>query len=91
MDKSQADAVAKAILDPHLQAQQARSDELRAKQAAEDALQARRRRVALFVLAGAGIGAVIAYFIGYRFTLGVVWGGIAGSAIGWLATRRVAA
>ena len=90
MEKTQADAAAQAILEPHLRAQEARSEEIRAKHAAEDALIARKRRVAWFVLAGSGIGAVIAHFSGFRFSLGIIWGGLAGSAIGWLVTRRAA-
>ena len=90
MDKKQADAVANAVMEPHLREQEARREELRAKQAAEDALQACRRRVAWFLLAGAGIGAAVAHFSGARFTQGVFWGCMAGSAIGWLVTRRAA-
>ena len=90
MEKTQADAIAQAVMEPHLRAQKATSDEIRAKRAAEEALLARRRRVAWFVLTGSDIGAVIAYFSGFRFSLGIIWGGIAGSAIGWLVTRRAA-
>ncbi len=90
MEMKQADAAAEAILEPHLRAQQARNEELRVKQVAEEALQARKRRVAWFVLFGAGIGAASTYIGGFPFVQGVVWGGLAGSAIGWLTTRRVA-
>jgi hypothetical protein len=90
MEKAQADEISKAILEPHLQAQEARSAELRAMHAAEEVRQVRKRQAAWFLLAGAGIGAVISYFGGVRFTQGVVWGGLAGAAIGWLVTRRAA-
>lgn len=90
MDKTQADAAAQAILEPHLRAQDTRREEIRAKRVAEEAILARKRRVAWFGLAGSGIGATIAYVSGIRFTLGIIWGGIAGSAVGWLVTRRAA-
>lgn len=86
MDKTQADAIAQAILEPDLRVQ----EELRNKRALESAHQARMRRVAWFALAGCGIGAAIAHFGGVRVSLGVIWGGLAGSAIGWLVTRRAA-
>lgn len=87
MEKTQADAIAQAILEPDLRAQ----EDLRIKRAKEAADLARRRRVAWFTLAGAGIGAALAHFTGYRFSNGVIWGGFAGSAVGWLVMRRAAA
>lgn len=87
MEKTQADAIAKAILEPNLRAQ----EEQRSKQAVESAQLARKRQIAWFTLTGAGIGAVIAYISGVRFSIGIIWGGLAGSAIGWLITRRAAA
>ena len=86
MDKTQADAIAQAILEPDLRAQ----EEIRLKRAREDADLARRRRVALFLLVGSSIGAVVAHYLGYRFTLGIIWGGITGSALGWVVTWRSA-
>lgn len=85
MEKTQADAIAKAIMEPDLRAQ----EEWRSKRAVESAQLARRRRVAWLTLTGAGIGAAIAYFSGARFPIGIIWGGLAGSAIGWLITRRL--
>ena len=38
---------------------------------------------AAFVLVGFPIGAAVAYFAGERFTLGGLWGGIGGAAVGW--------
>lgn len=88
MKKSQVDAVAEAILEPHLRSQQAKSEEFRARQAASEALQARKRRCAQFALAGAGIGGGLAYFGGYQVAQGVVWGGIAASVVAWLMGLR---
>ena len=87
MDKTQAEAVAQAILEPDLRAQ----DELRKKRDLEAARQSRRRRVAWFTLAGCAAGAAIAYSCGARFSIGVIWGGLVGSAIGWIVLRRAAA
>ena len=87
MDGKQADAIAQALLAPQLHVQQA----LERRRAAKAAYLARRRRVAWFALAGSGIGAVVAYVAGEGFALGVVWGGLVGSAIGWLALRKAAA
>jgi len=87
MEKTQADAIAQAILEPNLRAQ----EELRNKRAVESAQLARKRRVAWLTLSGAGIGATVAYFSGAHFSVGVIWGGLAGSAVGWLITRQAAA
>ncbi|WP_367344741.1 hypothetical protein [Stenotrophomonas bentonitica] len=84
MKKSQVDAVADAILEPHLRSQQARSEELRARQAASEALQVRKRRYAQFALVGAGIGGGLAYFGGFQMAQGFVWGGVAASVVNWL-------
>ena len=46
MDRTQAESAAEAILEPHVRAQEARSEELRVKRAAEDELQSRKRRMA---------------------------------------------
>lgn len=88
MKKSQVDAVADAILEPHLHSQQARSEKLRAKQAASEALKARKRRYAQFALVGAGIGGGLAYFGGFQMAKGFVWGGVAASVVGWLLGAR---
>lgn len=90
MERKQAEAAAEAILGPHIRAQDAKSQELRAKRDAEHALQVRKRRGAWFVLAGAAIGVAIAHFGGFRFTQGICWGGIAGAALGFIVTRRSA-
>ena len=86
MEKTQADAIARAILEPDLRAQ----EELRTKRALEAAHHARKRRIAWFTLAGCGIGAAVAFLSGERLLLGFLWGSIAGSAVGWLVARRAA-
>lgn len=90
MDKSQADAIARAMLEPDLKVQ----EELRQKRVAEDRSLADRRLVAWFSLPGFALGAAMAYFIGHRLASGAIWGGIAGSSVGWAAVwwrRRRAA
>jgi hypothetical protein len=79
MDRSQADAIAQAILQPDLKAQ----EEIRRKRAVEERSLADRRLVAWFSLPGFAIGAAMAYFTGHRFTNGIIWGGVAGGVIGW--------
>ncbi|MCC8470300.1 hypothetical protein [Xanthomonas phaseoli] len=79
MDKSQADAIAQALLQPDLEAQ----EKIRCRRAAERQSNADRRMVAWFSLSGLVIGAVVAHLTGYRFTDGIMWGG----AVGWAALR----
>jgi hypothetical protein len=79
MDKSHADAIAQALLEPDLKAQET----LRLKRAAEARQLAEKRSVAWWVLAGGAIGAVVAYAVGQRITSGVLWGCMAGSVVGW--------
>lgn len=80
MEKRQAEAIAQAILEPDLKAQ----EELRRKREAEDRSLAVRRFVAVFVLVGFAIGVAAAYFAGERFTVGGLWGGIGGAVAGWV-------
>jgi hypothetical protein len=87
MKKTQADAIVQAIMEPDIRVQ----EETRRKHAVVSAQLARRRRVAWFSLVGAGVGTAIAYYAGVRFPLGIIYGGLAGSAVGWLVTHRVAA
>ena len=84
MDKKQAEAVAQAMLEPGLRAQ----EEAGRKKAVKAAQRARQRRVAWFALAGMGAGIVISYLGEIRFTQGIIWGGLFGALVGWLATRR---
>ena len=79
MDKSQADAISRAVLEPDPKVQ----EELHRKRALEAQWLADRRQAAVFVLVGFAIGAAVAYFTGERFTAGGLWGGIAGGAVGW--------
>lgn len=88
MTKSRVEAVAEAILEPHLRSQQAKSQELRARQAASEALQARKRRYAQFALVGSGLGGGLAYFGGFQVAQGIVWGGTAASVVAWLLGLR---
>ncbi|MBV6803756.1 hypothetical protein KWH03_19105 [Xanthomonas campestris pv. lawsoniae] len=88
--KSQADAIAQAILQPDLEAR----EKIRRRRAAKDRAVAGRRMVAWFSLSGFVIGAGVAHLTGYLFTDGIIWGGIAGSGVGWaaltLCRRRLA-
>src|SRR3546814_14966589 len=79
MDKSQANAIAQAILQPDLNAQ----EDIRRKRTAKEQSLADRRLVAWFSLPCFAIGAAVAYFTENRFSTGILWGGLLGSAIGW--------
>ncbi|MFO1225495.1 hypothetical protein [Roseateles sp.] len=83
MDKAQAqpDAIARIVMEPDLQGQ----DAVRRKKAIEASL-ARKRRIAWCSLAGSAAGAAIANFNGLPLARGVVFGGFAGCALGWLIT-----
>lgn len=86
MDRTQADAIVQALMEPDLRAQA----EIRRKRAAEAAQLARSRRVAGCALVGCGIGAAVIHFGSGGISTGVVWGGVIGAAIGWLVTWRSA-
>ena len=79
MEKSQAEAVAEAILKPNREAQ----EELRRKRTAAARSLAERRFVAWWVLSGSAVGAVVASLADHRFSNGVLWGGVAGAVSGW--------
>ena len=79
MERNHAEAIAKAIMEPGLKAQ----EELRRKREAERRSLAVRRSAAGFVLVGFAIGAGAAYLVGVRFTTGGLWGGMAGAVVGW--------
>jgi hypothetical protein len=87
MERTQADAIAQAILAPDL----SRQEEARQKRAIEAVYLSRKRKVAWFSLAGSAIGAAVAYLSSTDFSVGVIWGGLASSAVGWLVTHRAAA
>jgi type VI protein secretion system component VasF len=80
LDKSQAEAIADVMLKPD----PAVRDALARKRLAEAQSLRERRTVAWFVLAGAVLGAAVAYFTGHRFSNGALYGGTASSAVGWL-------
>ncbi|GHA72872.1 hypothetical protein [Cognatilysobacter bugurensis] len=80
MDKHQADAVAEAILKPD----RAHQEAIARRRAAYDKSIAERRVVAKWTLVGCAVGAAAAYLTGVRFTEGVIWGGLAATAVGWL-------
>lgn len=79
MEKSKADAIAQAFLEPDREAR----EELRRKRAAQERSLAERRKVAWFVLAGLAVGAGVAYFGGERISGGALWGGMVGAMVGW--------
>lgn len=64
MDKNQADAVARAILEPDLKLQ----EELARKRTADTAKLAMQRRLAWFGLAGFAVGAAVGYYVSGRCT-----------------------
>ena len=91
MQKSQAEAIVDAILEPGVKAQ----EDLRRKREAERRSLAKSRFTAAFVLVGFVVGATAAYLAGNRFTFGGLWGAICGAAIGqiigtWHGRRRAA-
>ncbi len=80
MDKSQADAVAEAMLAPDPKSRET----LLRKRAQETWWLVEKRKVAGLALVGFAVGAAAAYFLGERFTSGGLWGAIAGGSVGWL-------
>lgn len=85
MEKTHTDAITQANIEPSIQEQDAA---LRNKTVKSASL-VRRRRVAWFAIAGIAIGAPFAYFNDNPLTLGILWGGVSASALGWLVTGRV--
>jgi len=89
MERTQADAVAEAILEPHLREQQARHEAMQARRAEEALVMRRKRRAAWFVLAGWGLGLLVAWACGFALLQGTIWGGLSGALIGLAVTRRM--
>jgi hypothetical protein len=87
MDKKQAEVVAQSILEPDIRAQ----EELRLKRAALAIERSRKQQIAWFTLAGFAVGAAVAYFGAIPFMPGFVLGGLVGSLVGYVITRRAAA
>jgi asparagine N-glycosylation enzyme membrane subunit Stt3 len=83
MEKEQADAISKAILEPGLRAQ----EEFRTRRSLESGKLARNRKVNWIILAGCIFGAAAAYFGGVPLFFGVVLGGLAGAMVGVFVTR----
>lgn len=69
MERSQADAIAQAILAPDLD----RQEETRQKRAIVAAYLSRKRKVAWLAFVGSAIGAALPYLSGKNFSVGVVW------------------
>ena len=89
LDAGHADAIARAFLQPTPEREANRE-----RQAREDWYQREKRKVAGLALVGMAIGMPVALQVGHRFADGVIWGGLAGAALGWLwigwrARRRV--
>ena len=89
MDADRADAIARAFLQPTPEREANRE-----RQAREDWYQREKRKTAVVALVGMAIGVLVAPRLGHRYADGVIWGGLAGAALGWLwigwrARRRV--
>ncbi|WP_068636280.1 hypothetical protein [Thauera butanivorans] len=84
MNKTQADAAARAVLEPGIRAQQ----EARRKRHEQEFIEARRRQVSRFAFAGFGIGAALACFHfrdEYPLVVGsALMGSLAGTVLGWI-------
>jgi len=87
MNKTQADAIAQAILEPDLQAQA----DARRQRAIGAAQLERQRKIAACTLAGSAIGAAVAHLLGVRFTNGIICGGLVAAALYWAIARPGAA
>ena len=83
MDKNQAEAAARAILEPELQAQREYQAHRREAEEKAESQQRNRRIAAWFLLAGAAIGVAVVHYTGQRLAQGIAWGGIAGGVVGW--------
>ncbi|MCD9030792.1 hypothetical protein LDO32_03460 [Luteimonas sp. Y-2-2-4F] len=86
MSKTQAGAIARAIMESDLQAQ----GEIRATRAVEVARLKRQRKIAVCTLVDSACGAVAAYLLTVRFTTGIIWAGLA-AALCWAIARSDAA
>ena len=86
MDTKQADVVGRSILEPGTRAQK----EVQLKRTAEANERSRKQQIALFTLAGFGLGAAVAYFGVISFVPGFFLGGLVGSLVGYVISRRPA-
>ncbi|WP_123833175.1 MULTISPECIES: hypothetical protein [Luteimonas] len=80
MDKSRAEAIAQAILEPDLKVQA----ELRHKRAVEAQRLSEGRKRASVALVAMPLGAGIAHFTGHHFSSGALYGAAIGAALGGL-------
>ncbi len=83
MNRTEADAIAQAILASATQAQQDRRRALDEKRAQEAQTMANKRRVAALALIGAPLGVAVAWLLAQRLSDGLIWGALAGAALGW--------
>ncbi len=79
MEKSQAEAIAQALLQPDLKAQ----DDLRRKRSSAAWWLVEKRKVAWLALVGFAVGVAVAVYTGQRFSLGGLCGAFSGAAVGW--------
>lgn len=79
-DAARVEAIARSIREPDMRTQQERAE----RRAAWARDQARRRQAASFALVGVVIGAGVAVWQGQQIGRGALWGGLAGSAFGWM-------
>ena len=90
MNRTQADAIAQAMLEPDLKSQ----EEVRRKRAQEAAKLATQRRHAGFVLVGYAAGAAVGHFAFGRIAssglIGAFVGMLASVLVGWLRKRGAA-
>ncbi len=80
MDAKRAEAIANALLEPDLGAQQERAQ----RRAAWEREQARKRTAASSALVGVVAGSGLAVSQGQQIGTGAMWGGLLGSAVGWM-------
>jgi len=90
MDRTQADAIAQAMLEPDVKAQ----EEIRRKRAQDAAKLAAQRRHAGFVLVGYVAGAAVGHFafgrIAFFGLIGAAAGMLGSVLVGWLRKRGAA-
>ncbi len=86
MDKTQAEIISQAILEPALRAQ----DEATQNREKAARVHARNQHLAWFCFSGFGLGAAIAHFSSFPLVTGALAGVVAGSLVGWLIAGRVA-
>jgi len=86
VDENQADAIARAILEPDLKAQ----EQLRQRRAREATTLTAQRRAAGIALVGMAIGGTIGYFAFGEFSRYLLVGGLVAYLLARLVRRRIA-